>query len=73
MLIALYPTKKAMKACVGEPLKYVETSMFGPEYKPDGKFAVCNRPSLPEGCKEPGAREFFAEVTMKEGKIAKVE
>ena len=73
MLIALYPSKKEMKTHIGEPLKYVETSMFGEEYKADGTFAVCNRPSLPQGCKEPGAREFFAQVTMKVGFIAQVE
>jgi hypothetical protein len=38
--------------------------MFGPEYKADGKFAVVG-PSAYE-------RKWFAEVTMKEGKIVKV-
>jgi len=77
MLIALYPSKKELKANIGQPLKFVETSMFGPEYKADGTFAVCNRPSLPEGYKaapgEPKAREFFASVTMAGGIIKAVE
>lgn len=73
MLIALYPSKKELKANIGQPLKYVETSMFGPEYKADGEFSVCNRPSLPEGFKGPGVREFFARVTMAGGIIASVE
>lgn len=77
MMIALYPSKKALIENIGQPLKYVETSFFGPEYKPDGSFSVCNRPSLPEGYKapagEPKAREFFATVTMQGGVIASVD
>jgi hypothetical protein len=59
-----YKTKKDLKAAIGKPLGYNETSMFGPEYKRDGKFAVVG-PSAYE-------RKWFAEVTMKEGLIAKV-
>jgi hypothetical protein len=59
-----YKAKKDLKACVGKPLNYVETSMFGAEYKADGKFCVVG-PSAYE-------RKWFAEVTMVEGKIAKV-
>jgi major membrane immunogen (membrane-anchored lipoprotein) len=72
MMILLYPTKKDLKACVGQPLKYEETSMFGPEYKSDGSFTGCNRPSIDRSYKK-GWREFFARVTMKDGKISKVE
>ncbi len=68
MMIALYESKKALKECVGQPLKYRETSMFGAEFKADGSFAVCNRPSI-TGIK---GREFFATVTMKNGLIEKV-
>jgi hypothetical protein len=68
MLILNYPTKKELKAAIGQPLKYTETSMFGPEYKPDGKLCGCNRPYL-TGYK----REFFANVTLVGGKITKVE
>lgn len=75
-MIALYPSKKVLKENIGQPLKYVETSFFGPEYKPNGSFTVCNRPTLPEGYKsplgEPKAREFFATVTMTDGVISNV-
>ena len=59
-----YKTKKDLKASVGKPLNYNETSMFGPEYKSTGKFAVVG-PSAYD-------RKWFAEVTMVDGKIAKV-
>lgn len=68
MIILNYPTKKELKAAIGESLKYTETSMFGPEYKPNGKLCGCNRPHL-TGYK----REFFANVTLVDGKITKVE
>jgi hypothetical protein len=61
MMIFNYESKKQMKENIGQPLLYTETSVFGNEYKSDGKFIGCNRPSLPEGT---GSREFFAEVTM---------
>jgi hypothetical protein len=64
MMGASYPTKKALKEAVGQPLRYVETSAFGPEYKSTGKFCVVG-PS-------PYQRKWFAEVTMQDGKIAKV-
>lgn len=75
MMILNYASKKALKECVGQSLKYTETSMFGPEYKSNGKFCGCNRPSITGIKNEKGqlAREFFAEVTMIDGKIAKVE
>jgi len=59
-----YKTKKDLKAAVGSPLRYNETSMFGPEYKKDGEFCVVG-PSAEQ-------RKWFATVTMCEGKIAKV-
>jgi len=59
-----------MKENIGNPLKYTETSMFGDQYESDGKFIGCNRPCLPEGT---GTREFFAEVTMSNGLIIKVD
>lgn len=63
-MAALYPTKKALKDAIGKPLKYRETSMFGLEYRADGKFAVVG-PSEYD-------RKWYAQVTMKDGKIAKV-
>lgn len=61
---ASYPTKKALKQSVGQPLRYVETSLFGNEYKADGKFCVVG-PS-------PTERKWYAEVTMQHGRIKKV-
>lgn len=69
MLIFLYKSKKELKECVGQPLKFRETSIFGPEYKADGKLTGSNRPQI-TGIR---GREFFANVTMVNGKIAKVE
>lgn len=59
-----YKTKKELKAAVGQPLRYTETSMFGPEYKADGTFAVVGPDAY--------TRKWFAQVTMVDGKISKV-
>lgn len=67
MLVTAYKSKKELKAAIGKPLAYRETSLFGPEYKAEGSFVVANRPHL-TGI----GREFFAKVTMAGGKIAKV-
>jgi len=64
MMGARYKTKKDLKAAVGQALKYEETSMFGPEFKENGKFCVVG-PS-------PYERKWFAEVTMENGLIKKV-
>lgn len=64
MLGANYPTKKALKASIGQPLRHTETSMFGPEYTTNGTLTVVG-PS-------PYQRNWFATVTMRDGKIAKV-
>jgi hypothetical protein len=66
-LIARYPSKKALKESVGQSLKYMETSMFGPEYTHNGTIVVANRPHITLM-----GREFFAEVTMRDGLIEKV-
>jgi hypothetical protein len=63
MIQVHYPSKKALKESIGETLNYNETSMFGPEFKADGKFCVADGSP---------ARKWFAEVTMKDSKIAKV-
>ena len=67
-MIFLYTSKKALKEAIGQPLKYRETSIFGAEYKADGVLYGSNRPQI-SGIK---GREFFANVTMKDGKIFKV-
>jgi len=64
MMGAIYKTKKELKASVGKHLNYVETSMFGAEYKRTGTFCVVG-PS-------PTKRKWFAQVTMKDGLIQKV-
>ena len=69
MMILNYESKKELKENVGNRLKYTETSFFGEEYKSNGSFVGCNRPSLPEGT---GTREFFAEVTMVDDLISEV-
>ena len=64
MLVACYKTKKDLKAAIGQSLRYEETSIFGAEYRPHGQFCVVG----------PGAyqRKWYANVTMQNGKIAKV-
>jgi hypothetical protein len=70
-MLVNYKSKKALKAAVGQKLIYRETSMFGEEFKADGTFAVAYRPSIWKHAN--GGREFFAQVTMSNGLIAKVE
>ncbi len=72
MMILNYATKKELTAKIGQPLDYTETSMFGEEFKADGSFPGCNRPSINPRAGE-GWREFFARVTMTAGRIEKVE
>jgi hypothetical protein len=67
MLIANYPTKKACKDAIGTPLRYTETSFFGPEYKADGEITVAHRPHLTGR-----GREWFGQITMRNGLIEKV-
>jgi len=63
-LIVKYPSKKMLKESIGQRLKYIETSMFGPEYRGDGTLTVANRPHI-TGM----GREFFANVIMESGII----
>ena len=64
MMILNYESKKALRECIGNALNYTETSLFGEEYSLNGSFVGCNRPHI-TGFK----REFFAEITMKDGLI----
>ena len=66
-LIVNYPTKKACKEAIGKPLRYIETSMFGAEYRADGKLTVCHRPHITRQ-----GREWFGQVTMANGLIKDV-
>ena len=63
MLVLHYPSKKSLKASVGQRLRFTETSMFGPEYSDNGSVTGTNHPK----------RSWFANITMKEGVIHKVE
>ena len=64
MMAASYPTKKALKEAVGQRLKFQETSLFGPEYRPTGVLYVVG-PS-------PYERKWYAQVTMENDIIVKV-
>lgn len=67
MIVFNYKSKKELKECIGQPLSYIETSLFGAEYRADGVLTGANRPHI-TGI----GREFFANVTMKGGLIAAV-
>lgn len=67
MLVFNYTSKKELKESIGKPLRYIETSMFGPEYKDNGVLTGANRPHITGK-----GREFFANVTMANGLIVGV-
>jgi len=67
MIVFNYPSKKVLKENIGQPLQYIETSLFGDEYVRDGQLTGANRPHITGR-----GREFFATVTMRDGKIAGV-
>ena len=71
MMVLRYETKKQLRAAIGQPLRYRETSIFGPEYKADGVVTGSNRPHSPE-IGGVGTREYFANVEMKNGVIHSV-
>lgn len=58
-------TKKILKQEVGRYFTPVETSMFGNEYKGDGVYTVVGPNAF-------NNRKWYANVTVKEGKIVKV-
>lgn len=64
MLVFNYTSKKELKESIGKPLRYIETSMFGPEYRENGVLTGANRPHITGK-----GREFFANVTMENGLI----
>jgi hypothetical protein len=67
MIIFNYPSKKALKENIGSQLNFIETSLFGEEYRRDGVLTGANRPHITGQ-----GREFFANVTMKDGLIHSV-
>lgn len=69
MIILEYPSKKYLKMAIGKPLKYQETSIFGPEVSANCTVVGSNRPALTNcGYK----REFYAQVTLRDGIILAV-
>lgn len=58
-------TKKELKLLVGQVPQFVETSMFGAEYKGDGSYVVVG----PDPYRD---RRWFATVVVKDAVIAKV-
>tara|TARA_R110000824_G_scaffold249439_1_gene438404 strand:- start:466 stop:672 length:207 start_codon:yes stop_codon:yes gene_type:complete len=64
MIVFNYPSKKALKENIGKRLNFIETSMFGPEYTDNGQLTGANRPHI-TGI----GREFFAQITMRNGLI----
>ena len=67
MIIFNYKSKKELKEHIGQRLQYIETSLFGPEYKRDGEIFGANRPHITGQ-----GREFFASVIMRDGLIERV-
>ena len=67
MLVFKYPSKKVLKENIGKPLRYIETSIFGAEYRDNGVLTGANRPHITGK-----GREFFAQVVMNDGIIASV-
>lgn len=59
-----YKTKKDLKATLGQPFRYTETSAFGSEFKADGSNTVVG-PSAYE-------RKWYATVVCENGIIKKV-
>jgi hypothetical protein len=64
MLVVNYKTKKSLKESLGKDLLHTETSLFGKEFKANGTFCVVGPSAY--------VRKWYAEVTMKDGKIVKV-
>lgn len=65
MLGASYPTKKALKAAIGKPLRYIETSLFGAEFKETGTNYVVGPDPYHK-------RSWYAKVETRDGLIVKV-
>ena len=64
MLAFTYKTKKELRDSIGKPLRFNETSMFGPEYRDDGLLTGVGP--------HQNIRKWYANVVMVNGLIAKV-
>jgi len=67
MIVFNYSSKKELKENIGQPLRFIETSLFGSEYITNGDLVGANRPHITGK-----GREFFASVYMLNGLINKV-
>jgi len=56
-----YKTKKELKNNIGNELNYIETSIFGDEYKENGTIIGCDV-----------KRKFFAKITIENNIIKNV-
>ena len=68
MIVFNYKSKKELKENIGQHLKYIETSIFGNEYKSNGVFVGSNRPQVTNN----EGREFFASITIENDLIKSV-
>lgn len=60
-----YRTKRDLKASIGQPLQYVETSIFGSEFKPTGSNVVVGPDAYVK-------RSWYAQVECRDGLIVNV-
>ncbi len=65
MLGANYQTKKELKENIGKSLDYIETSLFGSEYKSNGTVTVVGPDAYTN-------RKWFATVILENDLIKKV-
>lgn len=64
MGIGGFKTKKELKAAIGSTPDFIETSLFGREFKGDGSYTVVGP--------DPYVRKWYATVTVIDGLISKV-
>ena len=60
-----YKTKAELKKAVGKPLRFIETSSFGAEYKSDGGFNMVGPCAFTK-------RNWYANIVMEKGLIKSV-
>lgn len=60
-----YKAKKDLKAAIGQPLRFEETSYFGTEYRDNGVLTIVGPDAHTK-------RTWYATVTMENGLIKKV-
>ena len=58
-------TNKELKAAIGAQPMFIETSMFGPEFKGYGAYTVVGP--------DPHVRKWYATIHVKDGLISRVE